>query len=105
MCSQRRLDRLIGVSSSEWKKKTNLFPLSFRGSVADVAFKVSARPRETMSGVEKKGDFLSLLIKKKKKKSDVIMQSEMLLYSLMELEFELPVFAHVGDASQPPERR
>lgn len=25
----------------------------------------------------------------------------MLLYSLMELEFELPVFAHVGDTSQP----
>lgn len=35
------------------------------------------------------------------KKGDVITQSEMLLYSLMELEFELPVFAHVGDASQP----
>lgn len=35
------------------------------------------------------------------KKGDVITQSEMLLYSLMELEFELPVFAYVGDTSQP----
>lgn len=70
----------FGTAQSSHCAASSFFPrLSRRCRVQSFC---PARRDDVRSG--KKGDFLSLPIKKK---SDVITQSEMLLYSLVELEF------------------